>query len=100
MQEDEIEITTIWTPEQEDLKDRWIFPDSENLPEELTYAGQYEKLSSTNVKIPCHKFREKTGRCWYLSMWTKPITKLPIKSGDVCKVYLNKDKRIEVLRLN
>jgi len=99
-QKDEILEMTTYKPHEDEQKDKWIFPDSENIPSELTFAGQVQKRSSTGIMIPCLKFREQNGTCWYLSLWSKPVVKLELLSGSVCKVYLNTNKKIEVLKLD
>lgn len=98
--EDELEISKAYTPQEEEIKDKWIFPDSIGIPETLTFACESQKRSTNGIMIPCLKFRENTGRNWYLSLWSKPFVPIALMSGDTCKVYINKNKKLEVLKLN
>jgi len=99
-EQDEIETSLAYTPKEEQQKDKWIFSDSEDIPEELTFNCEAQKRSSNGILIPCLKFTAKQGQHWYLSLWSKPNVPMKIVSGDVCKVYKNKDKKIEVLKLS
>lgn len=93
---DEILEMETYNPHAEEDKIRWIFPDTENLPEVLNFEGIVQRRGNTGTMIPCFKFEGN----WYLSQWSKPVVIVAIKKGDPCKVYKNKDGKIEVLRLN
>jgi hypothetical protein len=99
--QDETLTTTTYTPHKEDALELWIFADSDFLPlHEIGFAGQVEKRSKAGTAvIPCLKFVSGEKK-YFLSLWSKPNVPLPLASQDICRVYVNKDKKVEVLNLS
>lgn len=98
-EKDEILTTTTYNPHKEELSEKWIFADSDFLPLEAQFMGEVQKRSKSGTSIiPCLKLVQGETR-YFLSLWSKPHIPLILKSGDTCKVYINKDKKVEVLNL-
>lgn len=84
----------------------FVFIDSQFLPLKCFFVGNIKRKSQNGLEVPYRCFvmdlDEKTNdRVFLLSIWNKGVN-IPLELTEKCpvQIYVNEDKKLEVLKLD